>query len=122
MKLVSLKCESCGAISEITVDEDKTIVFCAHCGMKNLLDDGTKKIFHHIKKEDVDVARITESENLVRLKELEIAQHKKKMELDEAKTEMRIGLVVFAIIGILLLAGIIFGIGEISNCMNAAQV
>ncbi|MCL1844710.1 MAG: hypothetical protein FWF77_02290 [Defluviitaleaceae bacterium] len=111
MKLVCLKCENCDATSEINVEDNVTIVFCSHCGTKKLLDDGTKKIEHHIKNEDV--ARITESDNQVKLKEIELAHKEAKLKADQEKFETRIGLVVIIAVAGLIIAGVV---AAISSC------
>ncbi|MCL2357859.1 MAG: hypothetical protein FWC70_12035 [Defluviitaleaceae bacterium] len=111
MKLVSLNCENCNAASELTVEDDITIAFCAHCGTKNLLDDGVQKIQHCIKKEDV--ARIKESETLLKIKEMEFAEKEKQRLADTEKSELRVGFLVIAIAAIAIVAAI----GYIVSCV-----
>lgn len=53
MELIALKCKHCGG--EITIEEDKKIVYCPYCGTQNYIDDGTRtvKIVDEAKLEEV---------------------------------------------------------------------
>lgn len=64
----SCQCPSCNA--QITLDESREFGFCQYCGNKIMLDD--VRITHRV----VDEARIkeTETERIIRLKELEIEE------------------------------------------------
>ena len=80
MKLITLKCQNCGA--EVELDQDKKQMYCSFCGAKLLLDDDTIQITSRI----VDEARIKEAE--VRLKELEY-QHERELRSEELRKEQR---------------------------------
>lgn len=72
MKLIKLKCSSCGA--DLEVDIEKKQVFCVYCGAKLLIDDESivnKNVF-------VDEARIREAE-------LKAEVEKKKLDFEREK-------------------------------------
>lgn len=70
-KLMKLKCTSCGA--NLSIEEKREFLFCQYCGAKLILDNENEYIDRHI--DEADVIR-AETEQLVKLKELEIAQKK----------------------------------------------
>lgn len=53
MELIALKCKHCGG--EITIEDDKKVVYCPYCGTQNYIDDGTRtvKIVDEAKLEEV---------------------------------------------------------------------
>ena len=53
MELIALQCKNCGG--EITIEDDKKIVYCPYCGTQNYIDDGTRtvKIVDEAKLEEV---------------------------------------------------------------------
>ena len=75
----ALNCPSCGA--QISLDDNRDFCFCQYCGTKILLDD--YRSTHRL----VDEARIYESETdrIIRLKELEIEEKKREREHREQK-------------------------------------
>ena len=42
MELIALQCKNCGG--EITIEDDKKIVYCPYCGTQNYIDDGTRTV------------------------------------------------------------------------------
>ena len=46
MNLVSLKCPNCGATLNLQVYQNLKQAYCAHCGARLLIDDGTRKVVH----------------------------------------------------------------------------
>ena len=74
MKLVKLKCESCGAM--LKVNEDLKKVCCNYCGAEFLIDDGSTT--HTYRK--IDEARIKESEikDKINARELEYKEREEK--------------------------------------------
>ena len=77
MKFIHLKCTNCGASTEVNIESDKTIVFCPNCGAKTFIDEEAKNININYEYRKEDAARIKESENKARIKELELI-HKDK--------------------------------------------
>ena len=68
-KIIKLSCTSCGA--NLTIDEERKYFYCQYCGAKLVLDNDNEKIYIHIDEADIKRA---ETEQLVKLKELEIAE------------------------------------------------
>ena len=97
-KLVNLKCSSCGA--NLSVEEKREFLFCQYCGAKLILDNENEHIYRHINVADVKRA---ETEQIVKLKELEIAEKR----YEENKKIVKF-MVVISLVGILI--GIISGI------------
>lgn len=75
MKLIILKCPSCGA--QLSVEEGRDYTFCQYCGTKIILEKDNVFIYRHI--DDADIKR-AETERIIKLKELEIEErsHKKR--------------------------------------------
>lgn len=93
MKIIKVKCPSCGA----TLENDEKIVYCAYCGEKLLLDDEAKNINFTYRKFDEARMRENESKERIRLKELENQEKEKER---EHKTDVRtlIGCLAFILI------------------------
>ena len=73
------QCPNCNA--QISLDDSRDFGFCSYCGTKIMLDD--YRSTHRV----VDEARIYESETekLIRLKELELEEKKREREHKEQK-------------------------------------
>jgi preprotein translocase subunit SecF len=99
MKIVTLKCINCNAITDLNVESDKMMVFCAHCGTKNLIDDGTQKIIRHHKTEDI--TEIKKIEAKVKLKQMKINEKAEKKARKELVWTLSL-LILLPPIGILL--------------------
>lgn len=105
MKIFKLKCTSCGA----TLETEERIMYCAYCGEKLLLDDGTENINFTYRKFDEAHIRDSERKERIRLKELE----------NEEKGKVREHIITFVLL-IFLMGGPFF-IGE-SAKGNANEV
>ncbi len=66
MKLLTLKCPSCGG--QLSVEEGRDFIFCQYCGTKIIIDRDNEFTYRHIDEADVKRA---ETERIVKLKELE---------------------------------------------------
>ena len=66
MKLLTLKCPSCGG--HLSIEEDRDFIFCQYCGTKIIIDRDNEFTYRHIDEADVKRA---ETERIVKLKELE---------------------------------------------------
>ncbi len=73
MKMISLKCPSCGG--GLSVEQGRDFTFCQYCGTKILFEDENMHTYRHI--DDADIKR-AETERIVKLKELELEQDKRK--------------------------------------------
>ena len=69
IQFVSVKCPQCGA--DLSIESDRQQAFCTYCGTKVIVHNENEHIYRNI-----DEARIKESETerLIRLKELELEE------------------------------------------------
>ena len=67
MKLLTLKCPSCGG--QLSVEKGREYTFCQYCGTKILFDKDNEFTYRHI--DDADIKR-AETERIVRISELEM--------------------------------------------------
>lgn len=99
-KLIKLKCTNCNA--NLSVEEKREFLFCEYCGTKLILDNENEHIYRHIDEAEVKRA---ETEQLIKLKELEIAE--KRHEENKQKLKFKI---IITFIGVLLgIIGVIIG-------------
>ena len=108
MKAISLKCPECSA--SLSVKEGRDQLFCQYCGAKIVLQNENERIYRRI--DEADVKR-SETERLIRLKELEMEAAKQEDEKASKRLKVKISLA-------LVVAGIamaVFGnfLGEASG-------
>lgn len=90
--LIKLKCTSCGA--NVSIEEKREFLYCQYCGTKLILNNENEYIYRHI--DDADIKR-AETERIVKLKKLEIAEKKNEENKKEFKKKVLKGfLIVFA--------------------------
>ena len=107
MKMVSLKCPDCNAKLNIEITKNRKHFFCEYCGSKIYVDDESTS--HTYRK--IDVARIKEAETqqTIRLKELQLQEKRLKMEERKLRSEHRLKrfklflFMIFAISGVISL-------------------
>ena len=68
-KLISVKCPDCG--QTLSIEENRTQVFCTYCGAKVLISNENEYVFRQIDEADIKKA---ETERIIRMRELEIAE------------------------------------------------
>lgn len=68
-KLISVKCPDCG--QTLSIEENRTQAFCSYCGAKVLISNENEYVFRQVDEADI---RKAETERLVRLRELDIAE------------------------------------------------
>ena len=51
MKLLTLKCPSCGG--HLSIEEDRDFIFCQYCGTKIIIDRDNEFTYRHIDEADV---------------------------------------------------------------------
>lgn len=78
VEFISVKCPSCGA--ELSVEHERGITYCNYCGTKILIQNDREHVYRSI-----DEARIkeVESEQLLRLREMEIEEKDKERESND---------------------------------------
>ena len=101
-RLLKLECPNCHATLSFT--ERRELMFCEYCGAKIELDNDNENIYRKIDEADVKRA---ETEQLVKLKELELA----KQVMDDKKRLTKIMIVISIVMG--LIGTILFLIGII---------
>lgn len=81
VRFTSVKCPECGA--SLPIEEGRTQVFCSYCGTKVLVTNENEHIYRHIDEASVKRA---ETDQVVRLKELEFQERVLAQErIDESK-------------------------------------
>lgn len=98
MKIISLKCPECSA--SLSVEEDRDQLFCQYCGAKIVLQNENERIYRRI--DEADVKR-SETERLIRLKELEMEATKRENEKASKRLKVKISLA-------LVVAGVVMAI------------
>lgn len=98
MKLISLTCPNCNANLD-DIDSSRPFCYCQYCGTKIALDDGTIRKETHI----YDEAKIkeTESNELLKLKELEIEREREKEDKETGKKLLIVAVAIFVLAFIL---------------------
>lgn len=108
MKVISLKCPECSA--SLSIEEGRDQLFCQYCGAKIVLQNENERIYRRI--DEADVKR-SETERLIRLKELEMEAAKREDEKASKRLKVKISLAL-VVVGI---AMAVFGnfLGEASG-------
>lgn len=96
IQFVAVKCPACGA--DISADSSREFCFCEYCGSKVLLSNTNE----HINR-NIDEARLreTETERLIRLKELELEEA-------EILRNRKMTMISYCVSGAVALIGLIF--------------
>ena len=121
MKLIKLKCEECQATINIEKNDHQKILFCTYCGTKQMMVDDIKNININRTYKKEDTARITESENKLKIEELKFAE--KEKERKKERKNMNISLLFFlVIIGLFIIMGRTSYIGHIEEERNLQRL
>lgn len=100
----SVKCPECGA--SLPIEEGRTQVFCSYCGTRVLVTNENEHIYRHIDEAGIKQA---ETDRLVKLKQMEIAE-KKTAAAERTKTlKVKISLILAAVGIIMMVAGNMLG-------------
>ncbi len=84
MKIVAMVCPNCNG--HLDIQEGKKYSFCPYCGVKLLIDDGSRtynyhETYHRIDDAEIERARVeaeaVRARETVRLKELELQEKKR---------------------------------------------
>lgn len=73
VKLITLKCPECGSLLDI--EEGREFIYCSYCGAKVLIDNENEHIYRHIDEAGI---KHEETERMVRLKQIEMAEKKRE--------------------------------------------
>lgn len=98
MTLRTYHCPNCNGELEVDV-EGRDFIFCQYCGSKILLQNENEHIYHTIDEAKIKHA---ETEQLVELKKLEMAE--KQRQADEKTKSIKIKVsIILAVVGILMM-------------------
>ena len=70
-KLISVKCPDCG--QTLSIEENRTQAFCSYCGAKILISNENEYVFRQVDEAGIKKA---ETDRIIRLREIEIAEKK----------------------------------------------
>ena len=73
IKLVSVKCPECGA--NLPIEEGRKQIFCSYCGASVIVTDENEHVYRHIDEAGIKNA---ETERIVRMRELDLAERSTK--------------------------------------------
>lgn len=106
IKMIKVKCPECGGTMDIGQNRD--MAYCTYCGTKILIHNENEKIYRRI-----DEARIreTETERLIRLKELELLEKEQEESRRRARAKVKWSLVLGTIGIIVFIIGYVLGEG-----------
>lgn len=99
VQILSLKCPECNAT--LNIEGDRTYAFCTYCGTKILLNNENEKIYRHIDEAEIKQA---ETDRIIRLKQLEIAEKKRAEKKVEKKRSAIISLCLLGVAILMMLA------------------
>ena len=95
-KIIQLKCANCGA--DLKIEEKREVIYCQYCGTKMLLDDENEHTYRYIDEAEIKRA---ETEQMVKLKELELKE--KRQEENKKKAKMNGYKCLLLVVGCVLL-------------------
>ena len=99
VKVNQVKCPSCGA--DLEIEEGRTSCFCSYCGTKVQIQNENEYVYRHIDEAGLKRA---ETERMVRMKELEIEEEKRKNRKKHIRIWLitTVTLIVIGIIGMVI--------------------
>lgn len=97
IQFVSVKCPECGAA--LNIEEGREQIFCSYCGTKIMVHNDNEHIYRHIDEAGIKQA---ETDRIVRMKQMEIAEKKRLASERMTKTKIKISLIL-AVVGILMM-------------------
>lgn len=98
IQFVSVKCPECGAA--LNIEEGREQIFCSYCGTKILVHNDNEHIYRHIDEAGIKQA---ETERIVKMKQMELAEKKRLASERMTKTKIKISLIL-AVVGILMMS------------------
>lgn len=100
ISLTSVKCPECGA--QLSIEENRKQAFCSYCGSKIIVSNENEYVYRHVDEEGIKRA---ETEQMVRMKELEIAE-KSSLNKKILTIFWLIVSVILLTIGIIMITGV----------------
>lgn len=96
-KLLTIKCPGCGA--NLNIEEGRNECFCSYCGSKILINDTKEYIYHTIDEAKI---REVESNERIRLKQLEFEYELKRKEANKKPKMIKTIIADFMFLGAFL--------------------
>ena len=104
ISIVSVKCPECKA--SLPIEEGRTQIFCSYCGAKVIITNENEFIYRHIDEAEVTQA---ETDQLVRLKELELEEKRIEDDKQIRAVKIKISLFLFALGTLMMVGGWLLG-------------
>lgn len=98
IQFISVKCPECGAA--LNIEEGREQIFCSYCGTKIMVHNDNEHIYRYIDEAGIKHA---ETERIVKMKQMELAEKKRLASEQMTKTKIKISLIL-AVVGILMLS------------------
>ena len=104
LQLITVKCPECGA--SLNIENDREHAFCTYCGTKILIHNENEHIYRHIDEAEVKQA---ETDRIIRLKQMELAE-KKRIDAKKNKAfKIRISLILGIVGSLMAVIGYVGG-------------
>ena len=107
LQFISVKCPQCGAMLDL--ENNRKQAFCTYCGTKILIDNNRDYEFTYRHVDEAEVKR-AETEQLIRLKELDLAEKERAAEEKSKAIKIRISIVLAALGVLCMILGFSFHI------------
>ena len=98
-QLISVKCPECG--QTLTIEENRTQAFCTYCGARVLISNENEFVFRQVDEADI---RKAETERIIRLRELEIAEKNNRFRKILSTVWLIVTLILLVIAVVLMLS------------------
>lgn len=98
-KLISVKCPDCG--QTLSIEENRTQAFCSYCGARILISNENEYIVRQVDEAGIKKA---ETERIVRLRELEIAERNSSLQKALTIVWLIVSLILITIAVVLMLS------------------
>lgn len=99
VNIISVKCPECGA--SLDIEADRNQAFCTYCGAKVIINNENEYVYRHIDEAGIKQA---ETDRIVKLKQMEIAEKKRASEEKTKSLKIKISLIL-AVVGIVMMVG-----------------
>lgn len=99
IQFIPVKCPNCN--SSFDIEKGQKEAYCAYCGTKILVDNGRDYEYTYRRVDEAAIKR-AETEQLIRLKELELEDKKREDKKEQRKRKTIISIIIGIISAILL--------------------
>ena len=92
VSFVSVKCPECGA--SLPIEEGRSSIFCSYCGTKVIVTNENEHIYRHIDEASI---KKTETDRLIRLREIELEEKERELERAEKQQRTKRTIIIFVV-------------------------